>query len=356
MHHFDLLFVAVLKTQGVAALEERIVRSGGFQVADLVVIGDSRAELAGVEIAVADTVQGVRIGSNGGVHGPVDITEEGLPCLVILFLREETVALEVLRHVIVLGPLGVGAIEECLQVGLRSLVVPQAIVGFRTEIIGLCGVLRTLRVMLDHFGHPIDGLLHLPLQEMVRTELVAEVLLGLDHLRRGVRYRIQHRDSRCVVLALHERITEQTVDLPFVFRTREAVQEIIESPHGLSECAGRLIGAERVVIRRLFRHCGSQTEGCGCLIGQLRLLGLLELHVGVTHGETGCLGQGVLLALDLLEVLHCIAVVAQLVLRRTQHIQVVAHEVLFVGHRRFVVEAQMLRCLTVIALHVVHLA
>ena len=118
--------------------------------------------------------------------------------------------------------------------------------------------------MVDHLAHPVDGLLHLTLQEIIRTQLIAQILLGFQHLRRRVADGIQHRDSGCVVLTLHERIAQQLIDLAFVFRVRELMQEVVESPHGLTQCAGRLIGAERVVIRRLFLHSRCQPIGrCG---------------------------------------------------------------------------------------------
>ena len=164
--------------------------------------------------------------------------------------------------------------------------------------------------MVDHFAHPFDGLLHLTLQEIIRTQLIAQILLGFQHLRRRLFNGIQHGDSGCVVLTLHERIAQQLIDLALVFGVRELVQEVVESPHGLTQRAGRLVGAERVIIRRLFLHSGCQTIGCCGLERQLRLFGHRHLHVRVTHRQAGSLRDRVFLLLHLLEVLHRVFVFA----------------------------------------------
>ena len=164
--HTDLIAVFMLQAEGIAFLEQRIVRSGSLQVRYLRVIRDSLRELAGVEIAVAYAVECVRVGRLG-CQCRIDIHGESVLRLVILLLREEGITLQIPRNGVVRRSFGAGTAEEGVEVRFAGGVVAQTVVRLCTHIISLRRVIRTLRVMLDQFRHPVHGLLHLALQEIV---------------------------------------------------------------------------------------------------------------------------------------------------------------------------------------------
>ena len=170
-----------------------------------------------------------------------------------------------------------------------------------------------------------------------------------------MRNRIQDRDRTCIVLTLHQGIAQQAIDTLLVFGVRVLRQEIIERPYGLTQRTRTLICAQRIVIRRLFRYRRSELIAGSCLIRQFRLLQLLELYIRITHRQTGRFRKAVFLLLHLLERTNGLRIIAQRILRRTQHIHVVAQYRFFGLCGRFLISRKMRYCLAVVLLLVRHL-
>ena len=225
--HRYFLAVFVLQSQCVTALEEGIVSSRRLHVAHLRVVGYSLRETAAVEIAVADTVERIGIGRVGSQRG-VDIGDKRLACRVVFTLRESTVALQVTGDGVVVRQLGIGAREELTQVTVASLVGLQTIGCLGADIIGFGGIFVRLRCMIDDLRHPLGRRLYLALEERINAQLVTQILLGLQHLRRRMVERVERGDSRRVVLALHQRIGQETINLTFVFGVRKTTQEVVK--------------------------------------------------------------------------------------------------------------------------------
>ena len=74
------------------------------------------------------------------------------------------------------------------------------------------------------------------------------------------------------------------------------------------------------------------------------MLRLLQLHIGVTHRQTGSLRERVFFLLHLLEVLHGFVVPVQMVVGGTQHIHVRANKLLFLVGGHLGVTAQVVSC------------
>ena len=87
----------MLQTEGITALEERIVGSGCLQIAHLCIVGYRLRELTGVEMAVTQPIEGVRI-RRFGSQRIIDILREGITRLVILRLRETGITLQIARY------------------------------------------------------------------------------------------------------------------------------------------------------------------------------------------------------------------------------------------------------------------
>ena len=156
----------MLESQGVAFLEQRIVRTRSLQLSYLRIVGNGLRELTGIEIAVAYTVQ--RIGIRRlSCQGGIDIDGERLTCLVVFVLREMGITLQIPRNAVVVRALGIRTTEETGQILLASLVVTQTVVGLCAYVVRFSRVGIRLVLMRDHFCHPIYRLLHLALQEVI---------------------------------------------------------------------------------------------------------------------------------------------------------------------------------------------
>ena len=181
-HHVYLLIVFMLQSQRISPLEKRIVGTGSLQLAYLRVVTDGLRELTVVEIAVTDAVQRVRV-RRVCHHRGVDIGQERITRLVVVVLREIAVPLQVPRDGVVGGILGVALREELIQVLLAGEVVAQPVVCLTPHVIRLGRVFGRLFSVIDHLGHPVRRLLHLALQEVIRTQLITQIQLRLFHLR-----------------------------------------------------------------------------------------------------------------------------------------------------------------------------
>ena len=195
--------------------------------------------------------------------------------------------------------------------------------------------------MGNHFAHPVNRLLHFALEEIIHSQLIAQVLLRLAHLRCRTVNRIERSDGSRIVLTLHQGIAQQLINLAFVLGVGILLQEVIERAHGLAQCTGRLVGTERIVICCLFGDGRSNLIVRSSLVGQFGLFGLTELAVGVTHRQTSGLGQRIGFLLHLLERVNRRLVVTQPVLRHAEQEEVIANQFLFVRQRRLTVTVKM---------------
>ena len=134
------------------------------------------------------------------------------------------------------------------------------------------------------------------------------------------------------------------------------MDEVIECLDRLTQRAGSLIGAERVVVARLLGDSGRELIACSCLVRQLGLFRLVKLDIGVSHRQARRLGNRVFLLFELLEVLHRRLIVAHLISCRTEHVHILADRLCFLLRYRRLVLLQVLRCLRIVRLQVVHLA
>ena len=156
----------MLQTKRVTSLEEGIIRTCCLEVSHLRIVGDGLRELAGIEIAVAYSVERIGVGRFGS-QGSIQIDGEGLSCLVVFVLREIGVTLQIPGDGVVLRALSVIPREEGIQILGALLVATQAIVRFRANVVGLGGVLIRLRTVRQHLAHPFYRLLHLTLHEVI---------------------------------------------------------------------------------------------------------------------------------------------------------------------------------------------
>ena len=264
-HRVDLVVVLVLQALRIPALERGIIRPRGVLVHHLPVVGNGRGEIARVEIAVAYAVERIGVGRIVLV-GIVDIAQKHRLRLGVIFLRKIRIAAQVVGLQVVARSAHIALRHILVEVADTSLVVVQPVVGFRTPVVCLGGVLRRLGIVVNHLRHAHACLLHLVLQKSVHTQLVAQILLGLQHLGRRVIYRVQYRQRRCIVARPHKRIAQQRIDLVFVFTVRKLGQKLGERTHALAQSRGRVVGAERIVVEGFLAHHGGQTVSSSRLV------------------------------------------------------------------------------------------
>ena len=127
------------------------------------------------------------------------------------------------------------------------------------------------------------------MQEGIHAQLIAQILLGSlkpsSVFPYGGGERIQHVQCGLVVLRAHKGIAQKREYLLAVLALRVVLQESGEGFHALAQGGRVLVGAERVVIQRLFAHARRQPVAYRRLVCHLRLL------LRTRHGQLPALAQ-----------------------------------------------------------------
>ena len=140
-----------------------------------------------------------------------------------------------------------------------------AVLAFSAHIVCLCLVLRCFFVVVDHLCHPLDGILHLALQEGVHTQLITQVLLRLLHLSIGVLNLGERLVSCLVVFAGEVHVCHQGIHFVGIFCVGVLGQEVLEGGDVLTQSRSLQVGDLHIVVHGLFTYLAIdiQLHGCG---------------------------------------------------------------------------------------------
>jgi len=186
--------------------------------------------------------------------------------------------------------------------------------------------------VVDDLGEPLHCRGHIALQERVHAHLVAQILHGLQQLGVGRLNGSERFEGRLVVAGGHVHIRHEGIDLVGVGGVGVLAQEVAERSDTLAEGRALQVGDLHVVVHRLLAQTVVETELHSRRVGQFGFLEVANTQVTMPEVETGVLGDGVLLLLDLSKVVDSLLVVAGLVVRHTEQVHIVAHQLLLLRH------------------------
>ena len=182
------------------------------------------------------------------------------------------------------------------------------------------------------FVKPLHRHLIFAVQERIRAQLIAQELLGFDHLSGRVLYAVQRVQRLGVVFRVHENRRQQRIYFVAVRRFGILFEERCESRNRLAQRGAGLVGCEGVVEHRLLARLGRggailaraiETHSRG--ISHLGRLFLAEGAVAVTQVQLRGLRDGIVQRFDLLERSDRVVVAACLVLADTQQVHILPH-------------------------------
>ena len=136
-----------------------------------------------------------------------------------------------------------------------------------SQIICLGFVGRRLLSIGYHLVTPFNDLGHLALYKSIYSQLIAQVLFGIQNLLVGIGDGFKRRQSSTVIFASHVEIRHQCVHLIDILGIRIIADKILEGNDALAERRVLQVADLYIVVHRFLAHYGVDIVSNSSCIG-----------------------------------------------------------------------------------------